>query len=437
MILENTESSNERYGETAAFSSGVKALQRGVRCRIHRGCNEIGGNCVEIEAGGKRIVLDLGLPLNGDRKLPHVDGLTSPDENLLGIFISHPHPDHYGLLERIHESVPVYMGHASNRIIEVSSFFTPLTSIGNVNVRGYADRKPIHVGPFTVTPIRIDHSAYDSYCLLVEVDGRRILYSGDIRGHGRNAHLFDELVAKPPQDIDVLICEGTQVGRIHDFAYPDENSVADRMVEIFEATEGMCLVWCSSQNIDRLVSVWQACQRSNRKLILDMYTAELVRAVGDDRLPKPGKKGVTVFLPSSQRSRIKRERAFHISNPYYPYRVYPDALRNVASESVMLFRPSILRDLQSAECLDGASLISSVWSGYVHRSHEQLDQMQAMGIERIHVHTSGHATVNELQRFVQAIPATRIIPIHLEDRVGFAELSSRVDSKNDHDWWKV
>ena len=130
MILENAERISEGYGETAVFNSRVKVLPGAVRCRIHRGCHEIGGNCVEIEAGGKRIVLDLGLPLNGDCKLPDLDGLSSVDENLLGIFISHPHPDHYGLLERINKSVPVYMGNASRRIIEVSSFFTPLPSIG-------------------------------------------------------------------------------------------------------------------------------------------------------------------------------------------------------------------------------------------------------------------------------------------------------------------
>ncbi|WP_390621629.1 MBL fold metallo-hydrolase RNA specificity domain-containing protein [Roseimaritima sediminicola] len=60
-----------------------------------------------------------------------------------------------------------------------------------------------------------------------------------------------------------------------------------------------------------------------------------------------------------------------------------------------------------------------------------------MGIERKHIHTSGHATVDELRQFVEAIPARRVIPIHLEDRDGFAELSDRVEVRNDHEWWEV
>ena len=64
-------------------------------------------------------------------------------------------------------------------------------------------------------------------------------------------------------------------------------------------------------------------------------------------------------------------------------------------------------------------------------------EMQALGIDRIHVHTSGHATVDELRQFIAAFPNSRIIPIHLEDRDGFKALSPKVELKNDHEWWEV
>ncbi|MDA1313352.1 MAG: MBL fold metallo-hydrolase [Acidobacteria bacterium] len=410
-----------------------------MRCKIHRGCHEIGGNCVEVESQGKRIILDIGLPLKDQNavRVPDIDGLTSLDDSLLGIFVSHPHPDHYGLLQQITQPVPVYMGEAAARIIEVSSFFTPLPPIGTIKPRRYSATQPVHLGPFQVTPLRIDHSAYDSYCLLVEAEGKRLLYSGDIRGHGRNPHLFQQLLSNPPPNIDVLICEGTQLGRDPEFSYPNEHSVADRMVEIFRETKGMCLVWCSSQNIDRLISVWDAAQRSDRQLILDMYTAEIVRAANHDPLPTPGRDGVKVFLPQSQKSRIKREKAFQIAKPHYPHRIYPEKLREAAKHSVMIFRPSMFGDLKRAQCLEGATLITSLWSGYVRRSHDDLKELEQEGVNRFHVHTSGHATVEELSQFVQAIPTPRIVPIHLEDRGAFADLSTRVELRNDHEWWDV
>ena len=240
-----------------------------MRCRIHRGCHEIGGNCIEIESQGKRIVLDIGLPLKNETTalVPDISGLISPDDSLLGIFISHPHPDHYRLLERITQRVPIFMGETARRIIEVSAFFTPLPKLGRSKPRPYSDRQPIQTGPFTITPLAIDHSAHDSFCLLVEVAGKRLLYSGDLRAHGRKTDRFHRLVSNPPPNIDVLICEGTQIGRIPEFAYPDERSVASKMAELFKATKGMCLVWCSGQNTDRMASVFEATRESGRQLI--------------------------------------------------------------------------------------------------------------------------------------------------------------------------
>ena len=72
---------------------------------IHRGTEEIGGTCVELESQGKRLVLDVGLPLDAPDpetfSLPSIKGFDSPDPNLMGVVISHPHLGHYGLVLRL------------------------------------------------------------------------------------------------------------------------------------------------------------------------------------------------------------------------------------------------------------------------------------------------------------------------------------------------
>ena len=52
----------------------------------------------------------------------------------------------------------------------------------------------LDVGPFRITPFLIDHSAFDSYALEIQSDGKRCFYSGDPRGHGRKAALFERLL---------------------------------------------------------------------------------------------------------------------------------------------------------------------------------------------------------------------------------------------------
>ncbi len=50
-----------------------------MRVRIHRGAREIGGSCIELAHDGARLLLDLGLPLDGDPGdqtcYPDIDGL--------------------------------------------------------------------------------------------------------------------------------------------------------------------------------------------------------------------------------------------------------------------------------------------------------------------------------------------------------------------------
>jgi len=92
---------------------------------IHSGSKEIGGSCFEVISGGKRLLIDSGLPLdaidNDKKYLPGIAGLDGTDGSLLAIIISHPHLDHFGLLSHVSSSTPVIMG-ANNRRIFLECF---------------------------------------------------------------------------------------------------------------------------------------------------------------------------------------------------------------------------------------------------------------------------------------------------------------------------
>jgi ribonuclease J len=227
---------------------------------IHRGAHEIGGSCVELSAGGKSILLDLGMPLDAeageDVRLPSVDGLTEFDHNLLGIMISHPHQDHWGLVPRALARVPLYIGEAAHRILKEAAFF----GAGEFDreAAGYlVDRQSFDLGPFRITPYLMDHSAFDAYALLVEAEGKRLFYTGDFRAHGREGSLFERLLREPPAGVDALLTEGTVIAPTGDHRTigPTEKEVEQELVGIFKEAPGPVLVAISAQNIDRLVSV--------------------------------------------------------------------------------------------------------------------------------------------------------------------------------------
>lgn len=333
---------------------------------IYRGTHEIGGTCIELESRGQRIVLDIGLPLDAnadETPLPPVLGFIEPDASLLAVVISHPHADHYGLAHRLAPGTRLFIGEAAQHILEAANLFVP-NRLTFDSVSHLADREPLEIGPFRITPYLTDHSAYDAYAVLVEADAKKLFYSGDFRGHGRKAKILDRLIEDHPRDVDVLLMEGTTIGR-DGAACQTEAELQSEMERQFATTAGLALVWCSAQNVDRIVTVFKATRHTGRQLIVDMYTALVLKATGNPRIPQPGYSGLRVFLPYNQKRTVIRKELFEMANAVAPHRIYPERLAQEASESVMLFRPSIMEDLEAAGRLDNSRMIYSMWSGYL------------------------------------------------------------------------
>ena len=414
-----------------------------MRVCIRRGADQIGGTCIEIESAGSRLVLDIGQPLDSpdaqSADMPQVSGFEKGDVSLLGVVLSHPHLDHYGLAFRLPRTITFLMGEASERILAAAAVFTPSGGTFD-HVIHLVNRKPIELGPFLITPFLMDHSAYDSYALLIESGGKRIFYTGDLRGHGRKAKLFDRLVAHPPKNVDVLLMEGTTITRAGtDKGFPTEKDIEDQLVKIFHNTKGLPLIWCSGQNIDRLVTVYRAAKRSNRQFIMDMYTAHILKATGNPRIPQADWKGVRVFLPVFQKRRIKRRAAFDVADLYHDFRVFPEELAGMADHSVMLFRPSMQQDVESAGCINGACLVYSLWDGYREEDKMKpfLAWLDRRGILLHPCHTSGHASLCDLQRLRNAFGSAVVVPVHCAEPELFAKVFDRVDRHPDNEWWEV
>ncbi len=414
-----------------------------MRICIHRGTKEIGGTCVEIESQSKRIVLDIGLPLdvNDPDAMPlhPVPGFDKPDESLLGVLISHPHQDHYGLAYRLPKETVFLIGEAAQSILDAADAFTP-AGLKLKHVIHLKDREPITLGPFTITPYLVDHSAYDSYALLVEADGKRLFYSGDFRIHGRKSKLVERLIADPPKDVDVLLMEGTTLGRPETVkGFPTEDALVPKFVKLFEQTDGLALVWASGQNIDRLTTLYKACRKAKRQLILDPYTLHITHATGNDRIPREGWDSIRVFAPLSQRRRIKEDGNFGLINSLRPYRIFPEDLPGAACKSVMLFRPSMMRDLDRIEGLKIGRLICSVWAGYLKegRNKPLIDWLERRGIDLDYCHTSGHASLHDLRAMGKSFDTAVVIPIHSESPDRFEEIFGNALQVDDGDWTDI
>ena len=415
-----------------------------MRIRIHRGTKEIGGTCIEVEAQGKRIALDVGLPLDApddghESLLPRVPGFREPDDSLLGAVISHPHQDHYGLARHIRPEVPVYIGEDAHNILKAASAYVP-NGHAFAKPRFITHMTPVEVGPFRITPYLVDHSAFDAYALLVEADGKQVFYSGDFRGHGRKGKLFEAMIADPPGDIDVLLLEGTTIGRTGtDEGFATEDDLEREFVRAFRETKGLHFVWTSSQNIDRSVTIFRAAKRTGRVLLIDLYTAVVLEATGRDTIPQSDWAGVKLYIPHRQRVFIKEKGLFDDLGRHKANRVFPEHLPDLAGHAVMLFRPMTMRDHGVGAALEGAALTYSMWEGYLKENVAQkvMRWLDDNGIPWQVIHTSGHASVADLKRFAGALAPRKLVPIHSFETGQFAEFFDNVVQQDDGVWWEV
>lgn len=417
-----------------------------MRSRIHRGSQEIGGSCVELEAGdGRRIVLDLGRPLDAGWdepvQLPQVAGLRTPDPGLLGLVISHPHLDHYGLAADLEVDVPIYLGEEASRLLEAAAFFSPIT--GALRCTGHLrHREPFTLGPFTITPYLADHSGFDAYSLLIEADGQRLFYTGDLRAHGRKRSLFEQLLTDPPAAIDVLLMEGTHVraepGHDEDLA-ETETELEERFVTACAATQGAVVAFGSAQNLDRLVTVYRAAKRAGRTLIVDLYGAT-VAAATRSTIPQSGFDALKVYVPSRQRTRVKQTGEFERVVSIREHRIFPETLAAEPGRYLLHVPSSTAGELLRAGVLTTSGLaVWSMWDGYLTAPSGQrlTAALKSAGVPLRHLHTSGHASVPDLQRLVHALAPRRVIPIHSEGGDRYVDLFPRVDRQPDGAWWNV
>jgi len=416
---------------------------------IHRGTQQIGGTCIELSCQGERILLDLGLPLDADETdpvtlLPPISGLHSPDPSLLALVLSHGHADHWGLAPHAGTALPIVMGAATRRILRAAAAFVPRAVPLGTESEGtpdLEDRKTIHLGPFAITPFLVDHSAFDAYALLIEANGRRLFYSGDIRAHGRKAALFERLVSNPPRPVHTLLMEGSSLGRLGPGQlFPTEGEIEKRLVERFRPA-GFVGICASAQNIDRVVSIYRACKRTGRTLVLDLYALEVLAATGNPNIPQAGWPNLAVYVPEYQRRHIKRTERFDIVDRYKPHRIYREALGKLAARAVMLFRPAMLNDIDLLPgAWLGAQVIWSQWDGYLPSPANQAFQakLAERGVTLEVIHTSGHASIVDLKRLAEAMAPDVLVPVHTFEGDRFSEIfGMNVCRRLDGEWWEV
>lgn len=421
-----------------------------MKLTIHRGTHEIGGSCLELtsSSGQTRLVIDIGLPLVnidgspfewnkyeslnpdqllGEKILPRIMGLYENDEpRVAGVLLSHAHLDHYGLFRFIHSDIPLYMSRGSRSLAEVSNIFLG-TNVKLDMANTFAMWQPFQAGEFTITPYLVDHSAPDAAAFLIEGDGQRLFYTGDFRGHGRKCVLLERLVTNPPPDIDYLVMEGSMFGRSEGL-FPDEDAVEQAIYQHIYNHSGPTYIFTSSQNLDRLVSIFRATKRSDKIFVIDLYTAFVLDKLGSlsPNIPQFDWEGIRVLFSHYHAGKLA-EQDKRLLYKYRKAKIDFEELKQNPQNKVLLTKDSRYFRILCSKLRSNtkASAIYSMWHGYLERS--DLGQfLEASEVPIKEIHTSGHAYVSQLKELADALSPSFIIPMHTFYPEKYADLFSNV-----------
>ncbi len=387
---------------------------------VHRGTQQIGGSCIEIAGPlGERLILDAGRPLDASREIKGLLPATLDVESPATALISHPHMDHWGLIGELPVEWPIWTGEKSAEMIRLTGelFDEP---VGRTLLPWPADGSSFEIGQFTVTPYLTDHSAFDAYMLLIEGYGRRILYTGDFRAHGRKAKLVEDMIAAPPHNIDILLMEGTNLRT--DKPTITERQLEDRLVSLADEVEGHVFVEWSAQNLDRTTTLYRAARRAGRKLIVDLYTADvLLRIAPGSGVPRPDPLVFSTLLVmiTGRLARLyeRRGRGDLVSKIIASGRATSRAKAAENGRAIIMTRKSLLREFESNDLLPITArdaYVHSNWRGYLDESDKESGWVKAglVGARRELIHTSGHASPADLVRFAKAIAPRKLVPVH-------------------------
>lgn len=396
-----------------------------MKITIHRGLNQIGGCITEIATATTRILIDLGqnLPDNlgvSNDKLATSANIAELTSGVNAIIYTHYHGDHIGLFNLVPQGVQQYVGKVARQVAlckhkkleqikdrkelsvaEVKSLEAMATMVGGV---------PFCIGDIKISPFFVSHSAYESFMLLVEAEGKRVLHTGDFRDHSYLGKGLEKVLTTYIKQVDVLITEGTMLSR-SDERVRHENELKGEFAELMKRYKN-CFVVCSSTDLERLATIHAAHKmaKANAPFICDEFQREVMdifsRSAGEESELFQFNDAMTF---ESRQAEMWKQNGF--------------TMLVRCTDKFSKWTDMLLSAINQKETV----IIFSMWGEHINSlsRHAKSSYLDFVGrFENVvKLHTSGHASMECLTKVCSLTnPRLAIIPIHSENSESYKRL---------------
>jgi len=392
---------------------------------IHRGTHQIGACVTEYSHDGWHLFVDYGEELPGTPKTGPLDipYLTKGDLSKSALLITHYHGDHIGYITELPKELPIYMGKVGREIQR--KFSKHLSYVDDLKVKmikmmgrlktmnTFEAGKQFNIGPFSIMPITVDHSAFDAYAFKISNGKHSVYHTGDFRTHGFRSSKFEKLIKDYIGRVDYLVCEATNVTKEEEII--PERDLQQDFIKEFKAHKGN-IVYVATTNIDRLFSLYRAALEANRPFYVDRYQKGIMDIVAQED-PLWGKSDLYQYDKTYEPIELE-------TTPTYRFRIVNKFKDFLSLKGYVLIARANKKFDNLIKHLPGEKAKHlSMWEGYVTEGSESYREnlVKSLGDDYKLMHTSGHCSMDSLEELFELLKPKSIIPIHTNEPEAFEE----------------
>ncbi len=409
-----------------ASSEDTKTFDHGkLKIMVMGGNEEVGRNMTILEYEKDIIIVDMGVSFPEedmpgiDLVIPNIEYLKGKEKNIRGIVITHGHLDHIGAIPYL-----------APRIGNPTIYGTPLTlgiikkreeefkDIAPLNLKSVKTSDVLHLGVFRVTFFAVSHNIPASVGLIIDTPLGKIVHSGDFKldfdGPKINMPEVDKIANLGNQNVLALMSDSTNASQPgHQIS---ESEIETNLFEIIKNVPGRAIIGTFSSLLNRLQQVFEACEKLNKKILIDGYSMKTNVEIAHQLGYLSYKKDLLIT------DKQLRE---------YPANRIVICCTGAQGEDKAVLMRIVNKEHRFLKIEKGDTVIfsSSVIPGNERAVQRLKDNLYRQGADVIHyqmmdIHAGGHAKKEDLKLMINFVKPKYFIPI--EGNHSFLHLHSKI-----------
>jgi len=399
-----------------------------------------------------------------DDLLEHL-GRRPEKPDVQAVFLSHAHADHANYISFLHKDIPIFCGETCKYILEAVEEQTQRNIESEVlnykkrpvykseyrnppierTFHTFRTGDKIKIDSFEIEPKHNDHSVPGSYSFIIHTAEGPIIYTGDLRTHGKHAHMTDDFIKAASEEKPIaLITEGTRVetGKTNE----SEEKVYHTSKKELKENKKLSIVDFNFKDVDRFTTFYQIAKDLGKKLVINFkHACYLERYHKDKKLKTPDSrdKNILLFKP-------KRLTGTYIDEDYQDWYIKKRLnYSNIITAEEITKKPDeyivVLNFWYFNQLVD----LKPYRGKYIHSLSEPFNEEMEISYDRmlnwinlykmnfIQSHCSGHISGFDLFQMIKTIKPKMIYPVHTEHPEMFKKLKTKTHLVEEGKTYKI